>query len=142
MLGICHERTYEGEPAMKLESTSFKGTDCLNLEPKINGKIIDTTTLINEVFQNRGKHPVSDLAFSVHTYLAKSLAQIAVEEAQRLGVGIIGFSGGVAYNDIITREIRKTVEGFKLRFIAHSQVPPGDGGISFGQAVAASTLME
>ncbi|MGD8546075.1 MAG: carbamoyltransferase HypF, partial [Candidatus Bathyarchaeota archaeon] len=34
ILGICHERTYEGEPAMKLEAIASKGKEVLNLEPQ------------------------------------------------------------------------------------------------------------
>jgi len=138
ILGICYERTYEGEPAMKLESMALKGKDVLNLKPKLRGNIIDTTFLVNEIFDKRGKYPVADLACSVQSYLSKSLAQLAVEEADRLNVDFIGFSGGVAYNEHIVMTIRRIVEENGFRFVVHNQVPPGDGGISFGQAIAAS----
>jgi hydrogenase maturation protein HypF len=65
------------------------------------------------------------------------LAQLALEEAERLNVNHIGFSGGVAYNEHITATIRKIVEGKGFKFFVHDRVPPGDGGISFGQAVVA-----
>jgi hydrogenase maturation protein HypF len=61
-----------------------------------------------------------------------------VEETERLGVKAIGFSGGVAYNEHITQTIRKVVEECGFKFFVHSLVPPGDGGISFGQAIAVS----
>jgi hydrogenase maturation protein HypF len=77
------------------------------------------------------------LACSAQSYLAKSLAQLAVEEAERLNVNHVGFSGGVAYNEHITVTIRRIVEGNGFKFIVHNRVPPGDGGISFGQAIAA-----
>jgi len=138
VLGICYERTYEGEPAMKLESAATRGRDVLNLEPKLASKTVDTTILVREVFNQRHSHSVGDLAYSVQSYLAKGLAQLAVEEAERLGVKAIGFSGGVAYNEHITQNIRKAVEEAGFNFFVHSLVPPGDGGISFGQAVAVS----
>jgi len=61
-----------------------------------------------------------------------------VEEAERLNVGNIGFSGGVAYNEHITQTIRKIVEKNGFRFFVHDHVPPGDGGIAFGQAIVAA----
>lgn len=138
VLGICTERTYEGEPAMKLESAATNGRDVLNLEPKFTSNTIDTTILIREVFNQRRNHSAADLAYSAQSYLAKSLAQIAMEEAERLGVKAIGFSGGVAYNEYIVRTIGNTVEKDGFKFFVHSLVPPGDGGISFGQVIAVS----
>ncbi|MFB0501572.1 MAG: carbamoyltransferase HypF [Candidatus Bathyarchaeia archaeon] len=136
VLGICHERTYEGEPAMKLESAATKGKDVLKLEPKLASKTVDTTILVREVVSQRHDHSIADLAYSAQSYLAKGLAQLAVEEAERLGVKAVGFSGGVAYNEHITQTIRKTVEEGGFKFFVHSLMPPGDGGISFGQTIA------
>lgn len=98
VLKICHERTYEGEPAMKLESAASKGSDVLNLEPVIRGKNLDTTRLLIEIFENRVKYDVKDLAFSAHAYLAKGLATLAIEAAFENGVKAVGFSGGVRGN--------------------------------------------
>jgi len=142
ILGICYERTYEGEPAMKLESAAIKGRDVLKLEPKIKDNVLNTTALVHEIFNQKDSCPVSDLAFSAQLYLAKGLAQIAVSEAKRLDVDVVGFSGGVAYNEHITQTIRKVVEENGLRFVVHELVPSGDGGVSFGQAVAAAWQME
>lgn len=140
ILGVCYERTYEGEPAMKLESAAIRGRDVLNLTPELKGNTINTTLLVHEIFSKRGSHSVADLACSAQSYLARALAQLAVEEAERLGVGAVGFSGGVAYNEHMTLTMRRVVEKSGLKFVVHGMVPPGDGGISFGQAmVAAST---
>jgi len=140
LLGVCYERTYEGEPAMKLESAALGGRDTLNLAPQIRGRVIQTTCLVREVFDQRGKQPVADLACSAESYIARSLAQLAVEEARRECVAMIGISGGVAHNEYITLTIRKATEGAGLGFLVHEQVPPGDGGISLGQAIVASNL--
>ncbi len=140
ILGICYERTYEGEPAMKLESVATKGKDVLNLTPIIRRNVVDTTSLVQEIFIQRDNHTVADLACSAQTYLAKGLAQLAVERADYLGLGLIGFSGGVAYNEHITLTIRRIVEENGLEFVVHRQIPPGDGGIAFGQALAANFI--
>jgi hydrogenase maturation protein HypF len=138
ILGICYERTYEGEPAMKLESAALDGKDVLKLQPVMKENVIDTTFLVHEIFAQKNAFSIADLAFSAQSYIARSLAQLASEEARRLGVDVVGFSGGVAYNEHMASTIRRVVEENGLRFVVHELVPPGDGGVSFGQAVAAA----
>jgi hydrogenase maturation protein HypF len=135
VLGVCYERTYEGEPAMKLESAAVKGKDVLNMKPVINGNVLDTTQMLHEVFENIGKASTANLAYSVHAYLARGLATLAVEKALEQGVKAVGFSGGAASNQILAKVMRHTVEAAGLQFLVHEAVPPGDGGVSFGQAV-------
>jgi hydrogenase maturation protein HypF len=135
VLGICYERTYEGEPAMKLESTAIKGKEVLKLKPIIKDDVLDTGQMLYEIFVNREKHSKADLAYSAHAYLAKGLAELAIEKALENGIKTVGFSGGVACNQILTLAMRKIVEEAGLRFVVHEVIPPGDGGLSFGQAV-------
>jgi len=137
LLGMCYERTYEGEPAMKLESAALEGKDRLNLAPRYNGKVLDTTFLVNEIFTKNDSFSAADLACSTQSYLARGLAQLAIEEAKRLQVKHVGFSGGVAYNEYITSAIRKAVEREGFKFLVHHKIPAGDGGTSFGQAIVA-----
>mgnify|MGYP001052741845 CR=1 FL=1 len=137
LLGVCYERTYEGEPAMKLESAAVRGKDVLSLEPKIDSNVVDTSFLLNMIFSNRKKYSVADLAYSVEAYLARSLAELALREAERLDVKTIGFSGGVAYNEHITKAIRQRVEENGLKLVVHRLIPAGDAGTSTGQSVAA-----
>ena len=55
ILGICYERTYEGEAAMKLESAAVKGKDVLGLASVICGKTLDTSQMLLSVYENREK---------------------------------------------------------------------------------------
>lgn len=141
LLDLCYERTYEGEPAMKLESTAICGKDVLKLDAKIERDIIDTTYLVREIFDNRNKHSIADLAYSAEAYIAKSLAELSINKAKKLNVDIIGFSGGVTYNKHIALSLKKHVEKNGLKFLVNNQLPSGDGGISFGQAIAASNIL-
>jgi hydrogenase maturation protein HypF len=137
LLGICYERTYEGEPAMKLESAALEGKDLLNLAPRFKGKVLDTTFLVHEVFTKKDSFSAADLACSAQSYIARGLAELAVNEAERLNVKHVGFSGGVAYNEHITATIRKAVEREGYNFLVHHKIPAGDGGTSLGQAIVA-----
>ncbi len=137
VLGVCHERTYEGEPAMKLESLAIKSKTPLRIELKIEGNTLNTTIMVQEIFKNREKVAKEDLARAAYEYLAEGLAVLAVEKAREKGLKHVGFTGGVACNEVISSTMRKTVESSGLKFLVHEVVPPGDGGTSFGQAAVA-----
>ncbi len=144
ILGTCYERTYEGEPAMKLESAAIGGSDILGLKPEIKGKVLKTKCMVESIAEIVMKGPdsrkVRDLAFSAQNYLASGLAELALEIAAKEGIRSIAFTGGVAYNEQITATIRRKVETRGLKFYMNTKVPPGDGGLSLGQAVIASKV--
>ncbi|HLN88674.1 MAG TPA: carbamoyltransferase HypF, partial [Candidatus Binatia bacterium] len=81
VLGVCFERTYEGEPAMKLESTALQGKDRLNLKPILKYDILDSSSMLGTIFESVGKVSTADLAYSAHAYLAKGLASLAMQKA-------------------------------------------------------------
>ena len=144
-LGICKERTYEGEPAMKLEAFAAKGR-ALPLEPPLvpSGErlVVDTVALFRELWKLRkkGARP-EDLAATAQAALARGLARIAVGAAQEAGIPMVGITGGAAVNFALSETVREEVERAGLRFLAHRKVPPGDGGLSFGQLLQASWLL-
>src|SRR5208283_1528857 len=124
ILGISYERTYEGEPAMKLEAYSRGGMDKLNITPEIDGEVIKTTNMVRNIYDEREKIAVPDLAFSAHAYVARALANAAVAIAEEKGIKVVGFSGGVALNEIISLTIRKVVSEAGLRYVSNVMVPP------------------
>ena len=138
ILGICHKRTYEGEPAMKLEAHARGGTGSLNIVPRIDGELIRTGNMVQEIYNHRNKLNLRDLAVSAHSYLARSLAEAAIMASKDTGIKTIGFSGGVALNERIAVMIRKIVTEAGLRYVSNVAVPPGDGGIALGQAYLAT----
>jgi len=138
LLGLCEFRSYEGEPAIKLESAAIHGRDALKLKPQIYGNILSTSHLIKAIYDSLGRVSTADLAYSAHAYIAEGLALLAIEQAQEESTKNVGFTGGAACNQILTTLMRRTVEAAGLRFWVHEAVPAGDGGVSFGQAVVAS----
>jgi hydrogenase maturation protein HypF len=138
LLGVCYERTYEGEPAIKLESFARGGNENLDIPIKIEktgGRhTLDTTAILDTVLTLKDGHPKEDIAASAQRALAEGLADMAANTAKRKNIDAIGVSGGVAYNEAIVRNMRASLKekGFKL--LKHTKVPCGDGGISLGQA--------
>ncbi len=131
LLGLSLHRTYEGEGAMRLESCASGGVD-LHLPIETESGIILTGDLIRRVASLAGTEPARDIARSVHGALARGYLELVDEQADlHLPVG---FSGGVAINAILSTGLRAGVEGRGMRFVEHRLVPPGDGGISYGQS--------
>jgi hydrogenase maturation protein HypF len=95
-----------------------------------------------KVLELRGKESVRDLAFSAQRAVALGVSQIAVDAAKKEGIGVVGVSGGVAYNDLFVRTVAEAVWAAKLRLVQNVSVPCGDGGVSFGQAAFVSSQAE
>jgi hydrogenase maturation protein HypF len=123
---------------MKLEALASGGEDVLRMEPQINGGILQTTPMITSLFEQREKARRSSLAYSAEEYIARGMAEMAIDCAGSRGTKDVGFSGGVAYNGHIVRRVKDEVEKSGLKFHVNSLVPSGDGGISLGQAHIAS----
>lgn len=145
LLNVCYERTYEGEPAMKLEAFALKGKPRVEIPAvvkKFDGRyILDTTEIIDAVLEMKEEFKCEDVAASAQKAIAKGLAKIAVKAIKKEKIAAAGFSGGVAYNNAIARDIRKIIEKEGLKFLTQTKVPCGDGGISLGQAAVVSRLI-
>ncbi|MDH7507920.1 MAG: carbamoyltransferase HypF [Methanomassiliicoccales archaeon] len=138
--GICCSRTYEGEPAMKLERYLEIGNKEIKFKLERDGNIIKTVSIFKQLVHSSGKREDRIYSF-IHTLL-EGLVEIAAEEALRRGVKAIGLTGGVSYNYTISAITKRLVEAKGLEFVCHSAVPNGDGGISTGQcAVAAKRVV-
>ena len=141
LLDVCTERSYEGEPAMKLESAAVGG-DTLDYEipyDSRNGtRVLDAGQLVRDLDALSEEHSTADVAATAQWTVAHGLADMAVEVAEDRGVDAVGFTGGVAYNDAITRTISERVEVAGLDFLGHDRIPPGDGGIAYGQVAIAT----
>ncbi|MFW6384622.1 MAG: carbamoyltransferase HypF [Halodesulfurarchaeum sp.] len=145
LLGVCTERHYEGEPAMKLEAVAASG-EPLPLDvpytTRDGNRVVATKDLARQIATLAEGHPIPDVAATAQRALADGLAELAVAAAVERDLDAVGFTGGVAYNDAILRRIRERVRDRGLRFLSHDLVPPGDAGISYGQAVVATRRSE
>jgi len=145
MLEICNERTYEGEPAMKLEAFAAGGRDYVEMPVVIERKegryVLDTTRILEAVHLAKGDYPFPDIAASAQNAIAVGLSEMAIKIAKDRNIGVIGFSGGVGYNDAIVRRVRDMVREEGFEFVVHSKVPCGDGGVSLGQALMSADFL-
>ncbi|WP_052747705.1 carbamoyltransferase HypF [Geoglobus ahangari] len=148
MLEVCFERTYEGEPAMKVESVARRGEQIY--EPEI-GESFEPSTFS---FDGRelGKGHVRVLEFgsvfvdSLERYRAGEdrgvvawrlidyLAMCFAEVVRDFDLPVV-LSGGVAFNTHFSRSLAERVD-----YLTNELVPAGDNGISLGQIYALKSL--
>jgi hydrogenase maturation protein HypF len=143
LLGFSHTRTYEGEGAMKLETEAFYGVDngCrlpIEIVHENGFMVLKTSQMVIELLDSRDTKPRRNLAYEFQLSLAEGLSEMAVRACENSGLDAIGFTGGVAFNEMMTQVIRNRVEKSGLRFLRHKIVPSGDGGLSLGQAAVAA----
>ena len=151
LLGLCRERTYDGEPAMKLESAAV-GAEAepwnLSFSTEDGCEVLSGRALIKAAFESIAEMPEHDFrviratAASFQFNLARGIALLAIHAAEQQGLNTIALSGGVAYNYAIRETIRQEIVSRGFTFVMNSDYPPGDGCVSFGQCVYAGSLMK
>ncbi len=151
LLGICRERTYDGEPAMKLESAAIGGRIeewGLDFSTRDGCEQLSSRSLMQTAFtkmqaaKEGDERVIRDIAASFQFNLARGIAQLAIHAAEREGLQKIALSGGVAYNHAIRETIRKEVSDHSRECVMNMDYPLGDGCVSFGQCVYAAKHLE
>ncbi|MEW5936716.1 MAG: carbamoyltransferase HypF [Candidatus Thermoplasmatota archaeon] len=138
-LGACARRTYDGEPAMRLEPLLERGEPGYELNAPIKGRVVQTLEIFRQLFELRLTTPKerADAAHSFVRAMTLALTQIALDAAMSRGISKIGITGGVSYALPIVRIFEERVRSAGLETLLHSELPNGDGGISAGQCVYA-----
>lgn len=119
--GLCSERTYEGEPAMRLEGVLLEGDWSSGPEPEIGRaggrKVVELAPVMEYLLEGGSS------TGAVRAVL-DGLLEIALDEGLPIGI-----SGGVAYNVPIVNYLKSRIPDL----LTHRHVPPGDAGIAVGQ---------
>jgi hydrogenase maturation protein HypF len=144
-LGVAGRMTYDGEPAMRLEPLLERGTPRpewdFRVERTTSGRV-GTLAGLDRLFDLdlRTERDRADAAASVVDAVVSGLADTAADEAERRGLPV-GVTGGVAYSLPIVDLIAARMEARDIELLLHDRIPPGDGGISAGQAIVAGSAL-
>ncbi len=133
-LGVCGERTYDGEPAMRLEPLLDRGKLIEGFEATCENGVIKTAELFSRIEKGQ---KAEDVAYSIVYNLVGKLVDTAISKADSVGTKYIGLTGGVSYNSCIASMFRDMVISSDHNPIIHRDVPNGDAGVSVGQAAIA-----
>ena len=147
--GICRHSTFEGEASMALEfaaerydgtsgadgSSGTTETVCRDEDGRL---ILPTEQIVREITLGRLKGEDPDrLAWLFHRRLADQIIAACAQIRGENGVGTAALSGGCFQNRLLLDMVRRGLEEKGFKVLIHHLVPPNDGGIALGQAVAA-----
>ena len=143
-LGACSKRTYDGEPAMRLEPLLERGRPRYDFETVVRDGTVETLPLFRRLFElsPRSESERCAAAASFVKAVVEGLVQVAAEGARKEGLDSIGLTGGVAYSLPVCRHFEDAVLAAGLKPVFHDSLPCGDGGISAGQCIAALGAVE
>lgn len=145
LLGLCPSITYEGQAAIRLEAYQDLSVTIRPPFPmkEHDGLLeLDTAVFFLHLLElRRTGVPVSDLARRFHLGLVEGLADLALSGARRCGVRTVALSGGVFHNRTIALLLPEALARRGLVPLTHRSLPPGDGGLSYGQAAWASHIL-
>lgn len=149
MLGFSGQMNYTAQAPMELEGKALMaaGKPVPSYPRGIisrEGEILrlDPAPILKALLEDSfAKAPPGPAAYAFHKALALSLVMLVEMAAMESGIGNIFLSGGSMQNAILVEELLRGLETLGMTTHTHREVPPNDGGISFGQAAMAAKVI-
>ncbi len=162
---LCGVRThvsYEGQAAIELEALAASravapdgasrrasasrratgrpggGPGAYDLPVTADGQLDARATIADVVEDLRGGVAAGVVAGRFHSAVARGTATACAQAASRAGVDLVVLSGGVFLNRVLLEATVDLLQADGLRVLVPRALPPGDGGISYGQVAVAA----
>jgi len=146
LLGLCARNDWEGEAAAKLESLADSGPEAKPWpETELEGspgspRVPSIHLLACAARRAAGGEDLQSVASGFHTTFCKLAARMTREVAPE-GFRIVALGGGCLVNRLLRRGLSVALEHKGFEPVLPRLVPPGDGGLAYGQAVLAAAAL-
>ena len=151
ILGICNQSTFEGEASISLEFVAWKWeerqkeTEFPRFPIHVEGSdyfTLETHSLVEWIAERRiSGESAEKLAWIFHRALAEMIVDACVYLKEKMGITAVALSGGVYQNQLLLQFSVERLEEEGFYVLRHRLIPPNDGGICLGQAVAAMNYL-
>lgn len=136
LLGLCEKNRYEGEAAMRLEGVAVGADDSAYELALASGEaiVLDWEPVIRAIVSDlEAGEGAPAISARFHGALARAIAEVAT----KLRAPRVALTGGCFQNRILCESAIAALRAAGIEPLWHRRVPPGDGGIAAGQALAA-----
>jgi hydrogenase maturation protein HypF len=145
LCGVRATVSYEGQAAIELESAvdhSEHGEYAIDLESRDGMLELDPRTAISAVVAERAAGvAIGRVAARFHSGFACATARACAQLASDRHLDTVVLSGGVFQNRVLLERTVAELEQSGRRVLLPERLPPGDGGISYGQAAVAAARL-
>jgi len=142
LCGVRATVNYEGQAAIELEAAcdpAERGGYPMELVGEHGLLVIDPRETIRAVAEDvETGVAVGAIASRFHAALAGATVTACSRIAGAAGTELVVLSGGVFQNRRLVEAVTEGLDGTGLRVLLPERLPPGDGGISYGQAAVAA----
>jgi hydrogenase maturation protein HypF len=131
ILGLCTKNTYSGQAAIALQSVALPTEASYSV--LFSDGTIDWTPGLNELLNDaQDRMSPGIISGKFHNWLC----DCAVTVAEKSGEKTVVLTGGCFQNTVLLDGCAGALRTAGFDVYSHHIVPPGDGGLSLGQAVA------
>ncbi len=146
LVGIRTTVRFEAEAAMALEAAVDAGEHGSYPVDLVEGESApwtwDPARIVHRVLDDRAAGTAEGrIAARFHKAVADAVVAGCLRARAECGVETVALTGGVFLNRILTERAVPALERRGFRVLLHRRTPPGDGGLSFGQAVVAAARL-
>jgi hydrogenase maturation protein HypF len=139
---------YEAQAAIELEGICVDEPvhlDRIDYIPElVEGRPLTLKTrnllraVVDDLYRGRSKQRV---ASNFHSGVAEGFVRAAMRARDETGILQVVMSGGCMHNRRLVHVLHMRLREEGFRVFQHRQVSPGDGGLSYGQAVVAAAIL-
>lgn len=140
---------YEAQAAIELEGMAVNEPARLDSEayiPETSGnrpRILKAggllRALVDDLYRGVSKERA---ASNFHSGIAEGFVRAAIGVRDETGIDQVVMSGGCMHNRRLAGLLRSRLQEEGFRAYAHGHVSPGDGGLSYGQAAVAASMLK
>ncbi len=135
---------YEAQAAIELEmmADETRGESYPFAVSDTNPRVLTMDATIRAIVGDlqRNVEP-SIIAAKFHNTIARAIAQVCDAIRRERGLAQVALGGGVFQNALLLRWAFAELHALHFEVFVPKQLPPNDGGISFGQAIVANSVL-